>query len=529
MNLQIKGSCVTREAINYWASVFPDKEPINVDYYMFQKPIAAIASKPIELPLQLIDKVHAEMINSRTMRDFAIKQFSMSLNKAVVKKEVNHGFYIIDLIDERMSLYEYNDTLLEYREEIERVLKSGRRINNSLGIFCKYIDIFINKLREFYKDENIILHKAYAVYSSEVAGKKILLEESLQDENPRYSQYTYKEAILRNKNLAIMYNYIEKNYPNIKVIELEYGKYISPINHRYGRGYYHYNDEYYIDFIKKLNSIFENEYDIDEYNNIRKNNWYQIVKQVKGLEEINNKIELLNEVKKNFITEIADLEKKIFDFSEKDKDISYKDENQNQLALMKIKEGKVQQHSLFITESRLENIIEYFEDGRIKALNVKLNGDLLNKFLFNKQGYVTSHISYIEKKKNKEIKYGNYCKIGTVESITEYFDNGDKRYFGMNYGNGFKRSRTYYRDGKIYDFTEIYDSNGELKEVRYYDNDNSRLNDIIFNEGVKHKSIEYFKDGKVKRVTVYNSKGEIIEESYREDSSSTLKIIKHNK
>ncbi|PAF33959.1 hypothetical protein CHH69_18435, partial [Terribacillus saccharophilus] len=64
-----------------------------------------------------------------------------------------------------------------------------------------------------------------------------------------------KRAVETNLYLSSLYEYIEAKFPEIHIIELKHMDYYSTHDHVYGRGYYHYNDEYYQDFLSALDGI----------------------------------------------------------------------------------------------------------------------------------------------------------------------------------------------------------------------------------------------------------------------------------
>lgn len=522
MNIQMKGSCVTREALNYWKVVFPDIEDIKVDYYMFQKPIAVLASNKIKVDEDIIKKIQTNLINSKAIRDFVVKQLDASFSKIVVKNQKKYDYYLMDFIDERMQLIKYKDSYIEYRDEIWKIInEEGIRVENTIDIFKEYIDKFINKIKEYYSEDRIVLHKAYAICNVKIYDEYYYLTDTFNISSQNYNLHTINGAVKRNNILSEIYRYIEDNYPNIKVIELPYYNYYSPIGHRYGRGYYHYDDQYYIDFVLKLKKINDNEYDANEVKKIRYENYDALNRLAQKSSFNNDCMKYINDIKSRVNNQIDLIQNKLFDFKYEKNDIIYRDDQGRIIMNISYERGLMKVQKIY-NKGKITILNIFNEYGNISESRYLEDGQVYRTDFFDKYGYLIRSKYFENNKLIKDMSYYDYVKLGRAISVSEYNIDGTKKSFSMYYGDGKIRSKTYYTTNNIYEKTEIFESNGNLKELRLYYPNKIQKKSIQYNNGKERKIINYFSNGKPKEVISLDENSNIIKVMVRNNIRDEL-------
>ncbi|WP_340081642.1 DUF6270 domain-containing protein [Terribacillus sp. FSL K6-0262] len=256
LHIEIKGSCVTRESFNY-----QDGKRYRVNKYIFQKPLKVLSSPPAALADEaaIIKEIKLQLTNKESVSDFVLKQVGDSFTKQFIKGGAD--YFIFDLIDERMPTLRIGDSYVERRPEIQEVLEShGVDFLNEPGNaedLYGYIDTFLQDLQEYYPLDRVILHKAFAQFKVSDGEQFVPLAYTFPDEGHR--KYSARRAVETNLFLSSLYGYIEAKYPQIHIIELKHMDYHTTHDHVYGRGYYHYNDDYYRDFLHALDAIVNGE------------------------------------------------------------------------------------------------------------------------------------------------------------------------------------------------------------------------------------------------------------------------------
>src|SRR5690606_38512251 len=104
---------------------------------------------------------------------------------------------------------------------------------------------FINRIRDYYPSDKIILHKAY------FANEYINSEGATSNFDERKSKI-YQSI---NKLLEHYYRFFETNLPGIKVIELERNSYYAWENHEWGLAPMHYENSYYARILEKIDEV----------------------------------------------------------------------------------------------------------------------------------------------------------------------------------------------------------------------------------------------------------------------------------
>ncbi|MGL5151394.1 MAG: DUF6270 domain-containing protein [Clostridium sp.] len=526
MNIQIKGSCVTREAFNYYKEIIKDEEII-VDNYIFQKPIAVLGSEKIIIEEEKKDKIQCNLINSNSVRDFVVRDLTQSLDKNYIKADKAHDYFFIDLVDERMSLIPYQNSFLEYRPEILKEFRGVKRIKNTTELFKKYFDNFIKEVLKYYSKDNIILHKAYGVYTTKFKETDYDLIETFEDLNDKKNiiNYSQQRVINTNKWYMELYDYIEENYSYIKVIEIPLCKYGSDIDHKYKRGIYHYEKAYYLEFLEAFKDIIEGKYskqsvfEINKYNkdkikflenemlikdDITKNNEKidELKKQVGQLKEMNLS-KLKSKSRVNVIRGING-------------EILYKNVTKNGVLIARIhyNNNKLDKKEIYNTFGEIETIIKYIGSKSI-----------YDEISIDKEGDITE-IRRVDNGKLQEVlMYRDTKRTGVPEMRIRFDESGKRKTFERFHFNGKRFSLTLYNENGGYKEVRFFNPNGSIKKRRIYIQKNRVLKDLEFNEGKIVKEILYFGNGCKKEIRYYNGNGEIGYRKKREKMNQNYVII----
>lgn len=519
INIQIKGSCVTREAFNYIDKIDKDNnKDINVKNYIFQKPIPVLGSKKIECVNQKdIDKIKTNLINSGSVRNFVVKQVDTSFNKNYIKNnEDEDNYFVMDFIDERMKCIEIQGSYIEYRKEILDVIKKYdyKIIEYDFDLFKKYFDNFMNKVLEYYPMQKIILNKAFATLVTKSGSNIIPHTKTFKNYNDKKIQgsYSVKRGIEANKRLNQIYDYIIEAYPDIKIIELPMEKYYSEIDHKFGRGYYHYNEQYYIDFMNSLFDIIDGSEDVNMKNQIATENKYyihlieekiklsEILIEKIGINNVQKEInldELVMSHNNSFIsnTKVYSQKKTIVQFSRTSSEYVYTVFNDNQDINTKV---------VLDNEEKLKTIETYSNGKKSTLINIDDN-----------------RICSVNKYNDQEIKIEDinmdeYINIGIPNSRTIYDKKGKKLEYLRYYGTGVISSKTIYDDNGRYKKSLFYNQRGKIKMERFYYITKNKKLDRYYKDGVLTKSEAYFPSGQKREIITYDKDKNILKRSYRQ-------------
>lgn len=231
IKVDIFGSCVTRDVFKYNGG-----ENFKINSYFARSSIVSIYSKPLKVSLDEINLPSA----------FQKRMVYWDCNKYFPKfiKSTDANFLIIDFIDERIRLLKTNSSIITRSTEF---VKSGLNFKGTilsneekLELFRSSINKFIEDVKNAYQAENIILHEAY--FKSEYINK-----------NKERVKFVDPEIEIQNALLKEYYQALKENIPELKVIKLD--KYISDENHEWGLTPFHYEHDYYQDFLNQLTSL----------------------------------------------------------------------------------------------------------------------------------------------------------------------------------------------------------------------------------------------------------------------------------
>lgn len=231
LNITILGSCVTRDALEFGNN-------IKVDEYLSRTSLISIMSKPAERNINI----------SKSLNNFLYRTLEEDINKKHLSKikETTSDYFIIDFIDERFPLLQKDDyyiTFSQYMESHTNALeiytnKVPRLTMENLSLWINSAKRFVQELKKYYKEENIIIHEAYW------AGNDFNAERN-------------------NSFLTIYYNFIKILMPKVHVIRIHESFRILNPDHKWGNAPYHYIDAYYQNFILQLSFIISNSIDIN--------------------------------------------------------------------------------------------------------------------------------------------------------------------------------------------------------------------------------------------------------------------------
>jgi hypothetical protein len=480
-NLDLKGSCVTREALEHTSE-------IDINKYWFQKPLVSIFSEELNISEDNIQELKLLLANMN-MSNFIIRTQTESIKKSFFNEYEKKDYFLIDLIDERMSLMEINEnTYIEYRRHIYNFLKDFYNIKvvkNNFNLFKKACDCFFNELLKYYKEEEIILHKAYAITKLKINDTIYELEEFFYDKDEKVKKYYSNEnANNFNEFFSQCYEYIERNWPKVKVIEIDIEKCFLDIDHRLGNNFFHYEEEYYISFLEQLFDILNNNY-----------NYERVAK-------------IIEKNKKN-------IEKK-FNFDQNDKLIEYKDINGQILLKKEFLNNSLKKECFYSELGELEKIVEYQNNNVSNVKIYECDKKIKEMTYTNGLLYEIKYYNFNGKIRRK-IHYSKFSPIG-VPQIEEKFNS-------MGIRTSYK---TFYSTGEMSRINK-YDKKGLLEKIYYLNKNGCVYKEKIYSDGLIKLEISY-KENKVDKEIVYSKEGLKIEIfKYNEEGTLVSHMKRENK
>jgi len=463
-NLDLKGSCVTREALEY-------TKEIEVSQYWFQKPLVSIFSQKLNITEENIEMLKLLLANMN-MSNFIIRTQLDSIRKEFFNDYKKKDYFLIDLIDERMSLMEVNEnTYIEYRRHIYDFLKNIydiKVIKNDFDFFKKSCDLFFKELLKYYKEDEIILHKAYAITKLNVNNKIYNLEEFFYDKDEKLRKYYSNEnANNFNKFFSKCYEYIECNWPKVKIIEIDIENCFLDLDHRLGNNFFHYEEKYYISFLEQLFDILNNNYNYEKIVKIIEKNKYNIESGVYSNSKKNDNI------------------------------IEYKDINGQTILKKEFLNNSLKSEYFYSELGELEKVVQY-ENNRVSKVeiyecNKKIKEMLYKNGFLYKVGYYNFNGKIIRK-----IHYSKFSPIG-IPQIEEKFNSIGVR----------KSYKTFYSTGDISQINK-YDKNGLLKNITYFNKNGDVYKENVYTNGLIRSEISY-KENKINKEIIYSNEGIKIE------------------
>ena len=234
----IIGSCVTRDAFEFTESDFDVKGS-----YFPRASLISLISEPIDTSTLEI-KTDQQWIKWVLTNDY---------NKSSISqlKQKSPQVICIDLIEERYDLISVGNSYLTKSDEFQKynsitsnisdaqTIKRGSDIAEEL-FFDKALH-FCKRINETFPDALIIIHEAqYCNYYRE---------------NGQLKKFSEKKCYinsLTNSRLNAYYTLLKENIKNSISINIDDQLCISCKHHKWGLSPFHYIDEYYAEFMRRL-------------------------------------------------------------------------------------------------------------------------------------------------------------------------------------------------------------------------------------------------------------------------------------
>lgn len=242
--INILGSCVSRDPVEQLLEL----EILKIKKYISKTSIISQVSKKVEIN-----------ISSPSGVDFGSRMINIDLEKTALDlvAQSKNTFLIMDFIDERLPLYNINDSyftgsrffLTHYKGLVEK-FRVDFDITSDKGtqLFIDSLELFLTKLlNSGMNSGKIILHKAwFSRYVSQYNKLKKFPDDK--------QIYIHKHNLFLKKAYAKFVDLI----PTCKVIECPAEVVIADSEHKWGEDPYHYIKAYNLEFNRQLVSILEN-------------------------------------------------------------------------------------------------------------------------------------------------------------------------------------------------------------------------------------------------------------------------------
>lgn len=234
--ISIFGSCVTRDILN-----FDTENKFSLKTYIARQSVISSVSPPSYSKItEDAIKLDSAFQRREVLADIQKTAFSQFKND-------DSDFLIIDLIDERLGLVCWKDSIITHSSELKnsgllvgdepriryttdsdgQLLANGEAILESFEVFCR-------RITEVYDQKNIIIHFADA--------KTKYLSKNGQTVD--FPNDRIKNSTNINRIYGAMYDLLAKYLPDAKRIDIR-KKYIAAENHRWGLATIHYEEDYY--------------------------------------------------------------------------------------------------------------------------------------------------------------------------------------------------------------------------------------------------------------------------------------------
>lgn len=240
----ILGSCITRDAFEYTTKT-PELKFEIINYFA--------RTSIISLVTPAIPITNTEIqLTSAFQRRLIINDFQKTFFHFLKNINNKDTILIIDFIDERFDLLQHENSIITrsiefINAQIEskyNFKKIPRFIDSTQTLWQKSWIKFTETLLNHFTPENIILQKARWSESYMENGTKI--------------SFSDQDQIIRNNNiLDSYYTFFVNNVPNCKQIKIQ-NTCIADKNHKWGVSPFHYQEEYYINFLHQLKQFCEN-------------------------------------------------------------------------------------------------------------------------------------------------------------------------------------------------------------------------------------------------------------------------------
>jgi hypothetical protein len=229
MKIDILGSCVTRDVLRY-------ENPFTLGRYYARTSLVSLYSEPIKIELSEID-LPSSFLQKMVYYDLT-KDFRNYM------KWSDSDVLVLDFIDERFTMLKLGNSYITHSNEFAKSKLNEKLEATRVGWGTKQelwkanVLKFIDEVKSNYK--TVVLHKAY-------------WKDKYYDKNGVLHDYKNKPIEEKNRDLDFFYDLIQSQFEELKVIQLD--QYVASENHVWGLTPYHYEDNYYIEFINQLNNL----------------------------------------------------------------------------------------------------------------------------------------------------------------------------------------------------------------------------------------------------------------------------------
>ena len=255
VSVSIFGSCVTRDLLE-----FDIEKTMELKSYVCRQSVVSAVAPKVECSYEEINLI-SNFQKRQVFNDFEKNTFE-------ILKNDNSEYLIIDLIDERFSLLDFEQSYITYSAylmesglvENPQILKYELRkgkyyLNNR--VLDSFIEEFCIKILEIYSPRKIIIHKAYMMDEFlDKAGKQCKFSRNYLINNKitnKRLQYMYMKMIelIGTPYVIDICKHAEERRRIDCIIEILTGKYqkfpeaIASENHKWGLAPMHYHDAYY--------------------------------------------------------------------------------------------------------------------------------------------------------------------------------------------------------------------------------------------------------------------------------------------
>ncbi|EKN66467.1 hypothetical protein BABA_15197 [Neobacillus bataviensis LMG 21833] len=236
MKVDIFGSCVTRDA-------FAWENPFTINRYFARTSMISQYSKALNMKeedIHLPSKFQQRMVYNDLQKMF----------RRYIQNPTS-DYLIIDLIDERMNLIKVKQGpyITRSTELVNAKLKVDqaavlKRLHLPEHLWFDKAALFIDDVKKKFDRNQIILHKVFWQEKYRTAAGELKEFENR------------KEIRENNELLHTYYSFMEDHMDGIHVIDLN-GKYYGDETHRWGKSPFHFEEEYYKDFLQQLHAIID--------------------------------------------------------------------------------------------------------------------------------------------------------------------------------------------------------------------------------------------------------------------------------
>lgn len=364
-----------------------------------------------------------------------IKKCKQALIKDYFNEYIPADYFILDLIDERLNLIKVNnETYIEYEKGISEILSQKYKVEtvtNNFELWKQGCDEFFKRLLEFYDEDRIILHKGYALNGCNIDGEQYELIDFIDKDTNQFNYLNRDAQIRENQFFSRCYKYILEKYPKIKVIELEMDKYGCDPDHRLLRSFYHYENQYYLDFNKRLEEIVMGNYSLETVNKIKIHNESILKREIISRKDFKENLKVIEDFKESILEKFDSFIKELnhSDF--------IKEHHDNKERIYKYPNGNINIKEYYDKDSIIKREL-YNYDGSLKEIIILKNNKITEEFIYQnnflafkyeytKDGFLDKFTEYYHNGNIKiQLIYGEFARIGKVYSETKYNLNGKK-------------------------------------------------------------------------------------------------------